>query len=271
MLLLALSLLPLLLGPLLVQGLQRVPVVIPALDGFVLFSVGGIALLHVLPDCVAHGGWLALAAGVVGLTLPFLLERGGEDTRSRKSIMILAVAGLAVHGLLDGVALAAGELAASQGILLSLGVLIHRVPSGVAIWWLARDRLGLAGAIMSVGTLGAASVVGFAASHHWHALFHGGFWFMLQALLFGALLHVLWHSPLSAAPHRRRTGERLPAAVGSVVGSALLLALGWVGGHHEEGLMGHIQEITPFVLLAITLTVTLVELARARAQDRSTQ
>ena len=265
MLLLLLSLLPLCFGPLLVLGLQRVPAVIPALDGFVLVSVGGIALLHVLPDCVAHGGWTALAAGVVGFALPFLLERRAGGW-SHRGVVILAVAGLALHGLLDGVALAAGELAAAQGGVLALGVLIHRIPSGVAIWWLARRRLGLRGALISVGTLGVGSALGFAASHQWQAIFHGGFWHVIQALLFGALLHVLLHAPLSTAPDRLRPAWRLSAATGATAGSLMLIQLAQLDGHEYAGVIGMLQEVAPILVLALGLLLMVVEVVRIRGR-----
>ncbi len=267
MLLLILSLLPLLFGPLLVLGLQRVPAVIPALDGFVLAGVGGIALLHVLPDCVAHGGWLALVAGVAGLLLPFvreLFDDHHDHEGKHRGLVILGLAGLALHGLLDGVALAAGALAAAQGILLSLGVLIHRVPSGVAIWWLARRRLGLRGALISVFTLAAASVMGFAASHRWQGIFHGAAWYVVQALLFGALLHVLLHAPLTTTPDRRRPTWRLSTAAGAVVGSAMLILLSHLGSHEHAGVADMLQQVVPNLLLGLSLLVAVIELIRLR-------
>lgn len=259
-----LSLLPLLLGPLFVQGLQRVPAMIPALDGFVLVSVGGIALLGVLPDAVSHGGWMALVAATAGLLLPLLLERksGQGQPRSRPAWVLLAVAGLAIHGMLDGVALAAGELAARQGPLLALGVLIHRVPSGVAIWWLARRRLGLRGAIFSVTTLAAASALGFAASHQWHGIFHGAFWHVAQALLFGTLLHVLMHAPLDSGSGRWATHSRLATAMGATAGAALLVTLERLGVHAEHGLVGHAKEAAPYAILVLALAVLIFQLVR---------
>ncbi|MCA9571004.1 MAG: hypothetical protein KC656_24355, partial [Myxococcales bacterium] len=44
------------------------------LDGFALAAVGGLGMLHLLPEAVETGGLLALVAAAVGLVLPGLLH-----------------------------------------------------------------------------------------------------------------------------------------------------------------------------------------------------
>jgi hypothetical protein len=144
----------------------------------------------------------------------------------------LALLGIALHALFDGVALAAS---ADQALVLA--VVLHRVSDGLGIWWLARPAYGKRVATLLLGTLAAFSIVGFAleqpiaagTSHAWFAL--------LQALIAGSLLHVILRH-LPSAPRgddRPPRGTALASGVGGLLGLAVVLGLeAFVPGSEPE-------------------------------------
>lgn len=85
----------------------------------------------------------------------------------------LALLGLGVHTLFDGVAIAAGfMIAPSLGVLLSIAVFLHKVPEGFTIASVmlagghSRAAAVGAGAILGVLTIAGALVTGFVAERH---------------------------------------------------------------------------------------------------------
>jgi ZIP family zinc transporter/zinc and cadmium transporter len=101
----------------------------------------------------------------------------GEETHPevmlRRSSGWLAVLGLGVHTVFDGVAIAAGFMVSpALGGLLFLAVLIHKVPEGFTIASImlagghSRAAALTAGAGLGVLTLGGAALTGLVAQHH---------------------------------------------------------------------------------------------------------
>ena len=250
MILLLLSFLPLLLGPFLVQALFKSPRMIPMLDGFVLISVGGIVFLHILPESIARGGWLAAAAGILGILLPFFFEqRLASESGEFSGIVLLALCGLGIHGMLDGVALAAGDVGAVNGWILALGVVIHRLPAGLGIWGFARGRLGIRGALLLVAVLILFSCVGFGISLAYAEIFDNPFWYILQALLVGSLAHVLLHKPILPPRSEGKKKLQIASALGALLGGTLVFALSWIASHDHSGEGGEIGRT--FMILAL--------------------
>ncbi|MEO8798307.1 MAG: permease [Polyangiaceae bacterium] len=115
--------------------------------------------------------------------------------------------GVGIHAVLDGAAmLELGNSPAARALALS--VVIHRIPVGLAIWWLVRPRRGLAAALTLLAVEGGGGIVGFLVGG---ALSTGPLaphLSLFQAALAGALLHVLAHhapspatGPEGGAPH----------------------------------------------------------------------
>lgn len=204
MLLLALSIVALAAGPLLASLAGRRPWTIDLADGFVVVAVGGLVVLHVIPSSVELGGPWALAAALVGLVTPLVFERfeRGATTRGRGALVSsLVLLGVIVHATLDGAAMTeSGNAPAARALAVS--VIVHRIPVGLAIWWLVRPARGLVPAVVLLAIEGGGGVLGF---------FFGGALLsgplaphlsLFQAALAGALLHVLaHHAPSPAAPH----------------------------------------------------------------------
>ncbi|MCC7070860.1 MAG: permease [Deltaproteobacteria bacterium] len=229
--LVALSLGALALAPLLAHALQKRPALAAGLDSFVLVSVGAVVVLHVVPHSAEVIGAGALVAALAGLLLPIALHRVDEalsDERQRAArtarqvvVYTLFTAGLAVHALLDGAALAAHSEA------LALGVVAHRLPAGLALWVLVRPRVGttrtvLVLAIYALGTVAGAAVGG--------ALLRSAGavpMALVQALVAGSIVHVVAESPPLGST--RSLGGRAAGMAGAALAAVALSLVS-----HEE-------------------------------------
>jgi len=221
------SIAPLVLGPVLVWLLQRARWAARAIDAFVLVSVAGLVLLSILPEAIGEAGLAAVIAVIVGTTLPML---GGKIFSAKPAVrsatLLAGMLGLALHATLDGVALAAhGHGHDHAGAPLAFAVLLHRLPVGLAIWWLVRPRLGIRVALGSVGAIVIASVMGFLWAHEAHEWMHGPALATFQALVAGSLLHVaVGHSVAPEKPGRKEAW-RIASAVGGLLGIAIVVVL----------------------------------------------
>jgi uncharacterized membrane protein YraQ (UPF0718 family) len=236
-LLLFLSLAALLVGPLLYR-VTRGGVAATAVDAFALVGVAGIVLVHILPQSIALAGWMAIPVALFGLLGPGLLCGSGffAGKNAGRITIPLAIAGIALHAILDGIALAGepGDHGHHHGgDLLAFAVVLHRIPVGLGIWWLARPTYGRRAAVGLIGTIAVFTLLGFAfreslvggTSKTWFAF--------LQALIAGSLLHVVFKHPPSAPVEGRASpaGLRRASGVGGLAGVGLILAAGiW----HQE-------------------------------------
>jgi hypothetical protein len=217
---LVLSVAALVIGPLLVRALGNRRGPLAVLDGFVLTAIVGLIALHVLPQSLLLGGGVAAVAALVGLLLPAWLEHGeAHDLTLHKRMLLAAMVGLAVHGMLDGAALASDEHGHEHGVgLLAVGVLLHRVPFGLALWWSLAPTAGRRTAIAVLALYGVATIVGFAGAHAVVPMLPLSVLGTFQALVAGTLLHVLGGqtpAPLQAVVEGRERYSAL-GALGAV-------------------------------------------------------
>ena len=194
MFLLLLSILILGTGPLLYGFVSRHGQAQSVIDGFVVFAVGGLILLHVLPQTVQAGGGWALGAAVMGVFLPMAFERVRALGHRSVHAMVFggAVTFLILHALFDGIALGNGEKEGGR-FALSLAVLLHRLPVALMIWWLLRPEYGKRIAAAALASVGVATLTGFLLEGQIHHLFDGAGFACLQAFVAGSLLHVIAH------------------------------------------------------------------------------
>lgn len=217
--LLVLSLLGLLTGPVLVSLWPAGRAWRALLDGLSLVVVVGLSLLVLLPHAVAHSGLLAVAVGALSVGAFRLLDLRAGASLGRTVLLVVL---LLVHAALDGAALAVAE--EEVGGVLGLAVAAHRVPVGLMLFLGASSR-GVGWG--RIGLLSVATVLGFWGAQRWvsptPSMVHG----VLEALAIGALLHIALHShPLPADSVALRRWSSL----GGLVGSALvvvLAALSW--------------------------------------------
>lgn len=191
------SLVALAVGPVLVTLARGRGWVLSLIDGFVVVTIGGIVLLHILPHAFLVGGGVTLVLAAVGLLGPALFERvvGPRLPLATRWMLPAVLVGMALHAMIDGAVLVdphehQGHEHGAGGMV-ALGVVLHRVPEGLAIWWLFRKRFGPLASLLAVVVIGASTALGSALGEHIEGFLgtlHG-----VQAFVAGSLLHVIFH------------------------------------------------------------------------------
>lgn len=216
-----------LLGPITSRLTPRFPAIATILDGFMLVTIGGLILLDVLPHSYASAGPIVVVLAALGLFGPTLLEtlRHRIARQVHRAALVLGMVGLLLHSFIDGAGLVGSPS-------LSLALVLHRLPVGLAVWTLLRRNFGRRAAIVGLVLLNAATVAGFAVANVvvGHVDSQGVSAF--TALVGGSLLHVVVHlHPRSETVRRPEAFETLGAGLGIV-----LLAF-TLGGHDHS--LGH--------------------------------
>lgn len=245
LLMLFLSLAALLSGPVLFPFFHARRHLYRLLDGFVVVVISGIVMVEILPEVLAHnaaGGILLLGLGLLG---PTILERVFHRAARQvhRTALMIGVMGIIGHAFVDGIAMY--ELPDSgdyRQSMLGLGIILHRIPVGLTLWWLLMPRygkaIGFAGLIvMMVGTVG-----GYYFGTEMGHMVVGDGALLFQAFVAGAILHVVIHRPheshvpIEEKPavasrffHRRAEG------IGNLIG--LIVVVGIVALDPHEG--GH--------------------------------
>jgi uncharacterized membrane protein YraQ (UPF0718 family) len=280
LILLVISLLAFAVGPALYGVAGRARGRLGALDGFVMVTVAGLALVHIIPHAVLAAGPAALAVSLIGFVGPGLvehrLERAAHQTHN--AALALALFGLMVHELFDGVGLAQAFYDPDSGTsVLAVAVVLHRLPIAITVWWLLRPVRGPLLAWAVLAALGAATVLGYVSGDAIAGAVDPEWLGMLEALIAGSLLHVVVHrpSPLSAPDQGRR--ERLWGAAGALLGLVAVLAL--AGDHHaphdHDAVPGAVDvrdvfvvlaaRTAPFLLIGFGLAGAMLAIRRRRA------
>ena len=240
-------------GPLVFRLLHPSDAAGRAIDAFVLTSVGGLVLLHVLPDALAEIGPAALGLALLGLGFPLFIERVGHAGGRVAHGLVLAAAVLALllHTMLDGIALGTTDVDGHIDPALAGAIILHRFPVGLAVWWLVRPTWGVRRAIGVVAAIGAATAAGFAMSGTLqHGLSTDALAFV-QAFIAGSLLHVLMHESITAHDHGREPRRwQIVETLGAALGVLAVVAVPLLGdgGAHDHGHGPLIEEAhaTPF-------------------------
>lgn len=232
------SILALLVGPV-VYAATRTRSAAAALDAFTLITVCGLVLVHILPQSFQLAGWWVVPALLAGIFGPGLLCGTSllAGRNAERVTMPLALFGLALHAMLDGVALT-GE--GSDAKLLAIAVVLHRLPVGLGLWWLARPLYGPRAAGGLLAAIAVFTVVGFYSGQTLLESAPQTLLALLQALVAGSLLHVL----LKHAPHPPRHSEHgstsprlqhVASGLGGLAGLAILFAVdhGWHIDTHQ--------------------------------------
>ena len=139
-----------------------------------------VTLVRVIPECFeAPGGENNAFWVLVGYLLVHVMEHGitlhfhyGEETHKDGSPLsgVLALVGLSLHSLMDGMAISAALATPSNlGALVVLGILFHRIPEGgtIASIFLVRG-FGNRGALMAAGVLALMALLGSAGQSVLH-------------------------------------------------------------------------------------------------------
>ncbi|SHI01373.1 ZIP family metal transporter [Ferrimonas marina] len=234
------SLLILAVGPLLFHALRGLPRFLDSITAFVMVTLAGLILFDILPSLWRLGGPWILPFLLLGVAGPTLAERGFQRISglTHNLTLSLGLMGLMLHTLTDGSALALASQAQGHP-LLALGVVLHRLPAGLAVWWLLRPAFGRTAASAALGLMMLCTVLGFTLGETVLAPLASTELVWLQAFVTGSILHVLLHRPHEhqheADDHRHglqlSTGHYLGAAIGLLFLALLMLSHG-THDHH---------------------------------------
>ena len=185
---LGLSIAALLLGPAIYAFGRRNAVVRHILDGFIFITIAGIICVHIIPEALDIGGWLALLFLAIGIVFPVIIERGyhGAFHNAHLLVLIVAAIGLVIHAIADGIALLPQE-----GGNLAYAVILHRLPVGMAIWWSVRPNLGLTVAILAFAAISIATAAAYVLGAPMVELAEARSIAYVQAFVSGSLIHVV--------------------------------------------------------------------------------
>lgn len=232
MFLLITSVLALALGPLLYRMADAARSTLLALDGFVMVTISGLVLVHIIPHSIAVAGPMALVLALLGFFGPGVIEHNLHRAARQAHIatLILACVGLLVHAFFDGVALGAAGPSAhghghDDGSVLAIAVALHRLPVAITIWWLLRPSSGVLTAAATLTGLGIATIAGFAFAPTLEPLMSAEWLGMFQSLVAGSLLHVVIHRPPPLSAPSSAGRGRIYAGVGAIAGLAVVAML----------------------------------------------
>ena len=186
-----------LLGPFIYGQCQRKPNTRQLLNGFIFITIAGIVSLHIIPDSLKIGGLGAVGFLIAGLVFPNAIEKLFKRAidRAHQLILVFAAFGLIIHAIIDGLAL----LPAIHGAVdipltenpMALGVIMHRLPIGMAIWWSARSYYGTRVAILAYAII----ILATSISYYWgSAMMELATSLTLsyfQAFVAGSLIHII--------------------------------------------------------------------------------
>jgi hypothetical protein len=198
------SILALLLGPFIYAVGRRQPTIRLVLDGFIFAAVAGIVCVDIIPNALISGGAFALLALAFGLAFPVVAEKtfGKAAHKAHVFVVILAAIGLIVHAVIDGIALLPDFSTLSErgsplfdgklfGGQLALGVILHRIPVGMAIWWSVRASFGSTAAIATFGFMIAATSAAYFFGAPIVAIAETQSLALFQAFVAGSLVHIV--------------------------------------------------------------------------------
>lgn len=214
-------------GPLLHAGAGHRRGFAPVLDGLSRTAIPGLVFLAFVPAAVGDGEWVILAALAAGFLIPVAIERTSRRaTRPIHRLALLAgLSGFVVHNGLDGAALATLPLGADPSF--PMAVVLHRLPVGLAVWWLVAREIDRRAGFAALGALMLATVGGYLFGVAvGEMVSDSGALTLYQAVVAGSLVHVVVHhrAEESTGPaDRRREGW------GAVLALALLLAVFVIG------------------------------------------
>jgi uncharacterized protein len=190
---LAASLVALLTGPLLGTALERAPKAKPIIEWLV---VGGLLLLilgHVIPEAIELARLWVLPVAALSVLATLGLERWANAQQGSGTVVLaLAMLTLGLHSALDGAALAGSE-GPGAGLALALAVVLHRLFTSMAIWWLVKRTLGVRWAAAMIAWDGATTAAGFFAGELLLGAASPLAVGLVQAVIAGSLIHVAFH------------------------------------------------------------------------------
>ena len=198
---LLLSIISLFIGPILYQWMRRGGIAAKAFDSVIITVLILLMAFFLIPESWAELGYGSIALILAGYLLPGVLEHLIKRVAHTLHLvsLLLALAGLALHAMLDGAALNAGDDALSSN--LSLAIVIHRFGVGMMIWMMVQPLFGRQIAFGVLGFAALATVGGYLLSEILLGLEGDYAMSVIQALIIGMIVHSLIHRSHGAGHH----------------------------------------------------------------------
>lgn len=181
------SIAALLLGPILFGTGRRNPNATRVLNALVVAAITAIICVHIIPEAWEVAGTTSIVVLVAGVAFPIVLEllfRKAHDT-AHLVIVVVAALGLILHASIEGLALLPD---ADQGT--AWAIILHRIPVGMAIWWIVRPNFGTPVAIGMLAAIIVASVFGYFVGDTFYEIAEAKSVALMQAFIAGSLAHV---------------------------------------------------------------------------------
>ena len=198
---LLLSIVSLFIGPMLYLWLRKGGFVAKAFDSVIVAVLVVLMAFLLIPESWAELGYWSVALMFAGYLLPGVLEnliKKAAHTLHLISLM-LALAGLALHAMLDGAALMIGHAGTASS--LGLAIVLHRFGVGLMLWMMVQPVFGKRVAFAVLGFVGAATVAGYFLSETILGLEGEDAMSVLQALIIGMIVHSLIHRSHGESHH----------------------------------------------------------------------
>jgi len=190
---LLLSIVSLFIGPLLYLWLRRGGFVAKAFDSLIVVVLIVLMAFMLIPESWAELGYGSIVLMVGGYLLPGVLENLLEKAARtlHRISLLLALAGLALHAMIDGAALGVGP--GGMGNSLSVAIVLHRFGVGLLLWLMVQPIYGRRVAFAILGFVGLATVGGYLLSQTILGIQSHAAMSLLQALVIGMIVHSLVH------------------------------------------------------------------------------
>lgn len=189
---LLLSILVLFAGPLLYQWLRRGGFIAKAFDRLIIAALVVLMAFLLIPESWEELGAVSLALMIGGYLTPGLLEQLVKRAAHafHTASLLLALAGLALHAMLDGAALTGAHATAHDN--LALAIVLHRFGVGMMLWMIVQPAYGRLAAYGVLAFVALATAGGYLLSEFALGL-RGSAVSVIQALIIGMIVHSLVH------------------------------------------------------------------------------
>lgn len=190
---LLLSIVALFIGPILYLWLRRGGLVAKAFDSIIVVVLLVLMAFVLIPESWHALGLMAVGLMLAGYLLPGLLENLIKQAAHTMHLisLLLALAGLALHAMLDGAALTIEHGEAANG--LSMAIVLHRFGMGLMLWMMVQPVFGRRWAFAVLGFVALATVAGYLLSETIIGLEDAYAMSIIQALIVGMIAHSLVH------------------------------------------------------------------------------
>jgi hypothetical protein len=173
--------------------MQQGGIVARTFDRAIVIFLVVVVIFLLVPEAFEGLGWMSLGLIAAGYLLPGILEASVKKSAQTFHLisMLLALAGVALHALLDGAGLAGSHMQSSDG--LALAIVLHRLGVGLVVWLIVQPAFGKRAAVAILFLIAAVTVAGFTLSEQLLPLAGQNSILIIQSVIIGTIIHSLIH------------------------------------------------------------------------------